>query len=225
MYFSSRCQFGQWWSEGWVSVAQLTTRSLHELNDTTLWLQKYEMQQFLKRMASGSKKNDILRNSLKMSFFGNDPSVSCHLLTHFVCACTWIGSTPYLAAGLPSWSQRGLVTWKCPSFPEIFRVQLPARITKNNSQGMFFVAISCQRACPVDEAKVVVFDHGDALTSGSSVPSAQPLTAGSFLCKVEVADITTVAGSSCRQAACSYLAAKGLQQKEFGKKVRNKKGT
>ena len=31
------------------------------------------------------------------------------------------------------------------SFPEILRVQFPSKITKNNSQGIIFVIISCQR--------------------------------------------------------------------------------
>ena len=30
-------------------------------------------------------------------------------------------------------------------FPEILRVQTPSKITKNNSQGIIFVIISCQR--------------------------------------------------------------------------------
>ena len=34
---------------------------------------------------------------------------------------------------------------KSPSFQEISRVQNPSRITKNNSQGIIFVIISCQR--------------------------------------------------------------------------------
>ena len=31
------------------------------------------------------------------------------------------------------------------SFPEILRVQFPSKITKNNSRGIVFVIISCQR--------------------------------------------------------------------------------
>ena len=38
-----------------------------------------------------------------------------------------------------------VIPWKNPSFPEISRVQNPSRITKNNSQGIIFVIISCQR--------------------------------------------------------------------------------
>ena len=34
---------------------------------------------------------------------------------------------------------------KSLSFPEIVRVQIPAKITKNNSRGIIFVIISCQR--------------------------------------------------------------------------------
>ena len=38
-----------------------------------------------------------------------------------------------------------VIPWKSPSFPEISTVQNPSRITKNNSQGIIFVILSCQR--------------------------------------------------------------------------------
>ena len=41
-----------------------------------------------------------------------------------------------------------VISGKSLSFPEISRGQIPSKITKNNSQGIIFVIISCQR---VDE--------------------------------------------------------------------------
>ena len=38
-----------------------------------------------------------------------------------------------------------VIPWKSPSFPEILKVRTPWKITKNNSQGIIFVIISCQR--------------------------------------------------------------------------------
>ena len=38
-----------------------------------------------------------------------------------------------------------VIPWKSPSFPEILRVLDCHKITKNNSQGIIFVIISCQR--------------------------------------------------------------------------------
>ena len=38
-----------------------------------------------------------------------------------------------------------VISWKSLSFLEILRVQIPPKITKNNSQGIIFAIISCQR--------------------------------------------------------------------------------
>ena len=38
-----------------------------------------------------------------------------------------------------------VIPWKSLSFQEISRAQDPSKITKNNSQGIIFVIISCQR--------------------------------------------------------------------------------
>ena len=38
-----------------------------------------------------------------------------------------------------------VISGKSLSFPEILRVQIPSKITKNNSRGIIFVIISCQR--------------------------------------------------------------------------------
>ena len=38
-----------------------------------------------------------------------------------------------------------VIPWKCLSFLDILRAQNPSKITKNNSQGIIFVIISCQR--------------------------------------------------------------------------------
>ena len=38
-----------------------------------------------------------------------------------------------------------VISGKSLSFPEILRGQIPSKITKNNSQGIIFVIISCQR--------------------------------------------------------------------------------
>ena len=38
-----------------------------------------------------------------------------------------------------------VIPWKSPSFPEILKVRTPWKITKNNSQGIIFVIISCQK--------------------------------------------------------------------------------
>ena len=38
-----------------------------------------------------------------------------------------------------------VIPWKSPSFPEISKVWSPSTITKNNSQGIIFVIILCQR--------------------------------------------------------------------------------
>ena len=38
-----------------------------------------------------------------------------------------------------------VIPWKCLSFLDISRAQNPSKITKNNSQGIIFVIISCQR--------------------------------------------------------------------------------
>ena len=38
-----------------------------------------------------------------------------------------------------------VISGKSHSFPEILRVQIPSKITKNNSRGIIFVIISCQR--------------------------------------------------------------------------------
>ena len=38
-----------------------------------------------------------------------------------------------------------VIPWKSPSFPEILKVRTPSKITKNNSQGIIFVIILCQR--------------------------------------------------------------------------------
>ena len=38
-----------------------------------------------------------------------------------------------------------VISGKSLSFLEILRVQIPSKITKNNSQGIIFVIISCQR--------------------------------------------------------------------------------
>ena len=44
----------------------------------------------------------------------------------------------------PDWRPR-VIPWKSPSFPKIWGVQNRLKITKNNSQGITFVPISCQR--------------------------------------------------------------------------------
>ena len=45
-----------------------------------------------------------------------------------------------------------VIPWKCRSFLDILRAQNPSKITKNNSQGIIFVIIPCQRVegpgCP-----------------------------------------------------------------------------
>ena len=44
-----------------------------------------------------------------------------------------------------------VISGKSLSFLEIFRVQIPSKITKNNSQGIIFAIISCQRVPEVSE--------------------------------------------------------------------------
>ena len=42
-----------------------------------------------------------------------------------------------------------VISGKSLSFPEILRVQIPSKITKNNSRGIIFAIISCQRVKPI----------------------------------------------------------------------------
>ena len=46
-----------------------------------------------------------------------------------------------------------MISGKSLSFPEISRAQIPPKITKNNSQGIIFVIISCQRVLFLVEAR------------------------------------------------------------------------
>ena len=44
-----------------------------------------------------------------------------------------------------------VISGKSLSFPEISRARFPSKITKNNSRGIIFVIISCQRViCVID---------------------------------------------------------------------------
>ena len=43
-----------------------------------------------------------------------------------------------------------VISGKSLSFPEILSRQIPSKITKNNSQGVIFVIISCQRVISED---------------------------------------------------------------------------
>ena len=45
------------------------------------------------------------------------------------------------------------IPWKSLSFLEIWRAQNPSKITKNNSQGIIFVIISCQRVIALRHKK------------------------------------------------------------------------
>ena len=52
-----------------------------------------------------------------------------------------------------------VISGKSLSFPEISRVHFPSRITKNNSRGIIFVIISCQR---VSCTPNIELQHGEA---------------------------------------------------------------
>ena len=63
------------------------------------------------------------------------------------------------------------IPWKSPSFPEILRARTPEMITKNNSQGIIFVTISCQRVVSCQKLQTPLF--GDRDRGGQNVPNAR----------------------------------------------------